>query len=175
MYPAPEGAPVSRDYKVTVGGKSVDVYAVNSVRFAYSARFAYCDISGPVEVMVTASFIQPEKVGSMSIHPLAMNLRGDRKANQMVFRVEKPGTVTVLINGNYMNRALHLFLNPPAPPVPENAVVFKAGMHKLDPKKPITVSSGQTLYIAGGAWVEGIVIIRKANNITITGRAGAAR
>jgi hypothetical protein len=164
VYPAPEGSPVSRDYTVTIGGKAVDIYAVGS------ARFGICDIDGPVEAVVTADFLAAEAVHCMSLHPLSMRIEAERDGRTLRFSVKKPCTITVLVNGRHGDRALHLFLNPPAPPVPDDAVYFGPGKHALDPGKPITLTTGQTLYIAGGAWVEGIVTVRKADNITITGR-----
>jgi hypothetical protein len=164
VYPAPEGAPVSKDYTVTVGGKTVDVYAVGP------ARFGICDIAGPADVSVQASFIKPKAVHSMSLHPLSMRLEGKRNGNRLTFRVQEPRSITVLVNGRYQDRALHLFLNPPAGAPPKDAIVFGPGRHRLDPKKPIKLSKGQTLHLAGGAWVEGIVSIRKADDISITGR-----
>jgi hypothetical protein len=91
VYPAPKGAPVSRDYAVTVGEKPVDVYAVGS------ARFATCDIAGPVAVSITANFIVPGAVHSLSLHPLSMRLPAKREGNTLTFRVEKPRSITVLL------------------------------------------------------------------------------
>jgi len=169
VYPAPKGAPRSGDYSVTVGGKSLDVYAVKS-QYGKPVSFAYCDISGPVEVTVKARFIDAKKVRSMSLHPLSMGIAARRTGNKVALSVRKPCSVTVLVNGQHRNRPLHLFLNPPAEPPPKDAIVFGPGVHKIGPKPTLKLKSGQTVYIAGGAWVEGCIRARKAKNIAIAGR-----
>jgi hypothetical protein len=170
VYPAPKGAPVSKDYTVTVGGKAVDVYAVKSV-YRDPVSFAYCDISGPVEVTVKAKFIDPKKVRSMSLHPLSMKIEAKRTGNSLSFGVGKPRSITVLVNGLHKKKPLHLFLNPPAEPPPKDAVVFGPGKHKIGAKNGLLrIKSGQTVHIAGGAWVEGGIWAQKVNKVTITGR-----
>jgi hypothetical protein len=170
VYPAPKGAPTSKDYTVTVGGKSVDIYRAPKSMYGAPVLFATCDINGAVDVVVTASFIEPKAVRSMSLHPLSMKIEAARDGNTLTFPVDRPRSITVLVNGQHKNRPLHLFLNPPCEPPPKDAIVYGAGVHKLDPKKPIRLTDGQTLHIAGGAWVEGSVVAHKAKNITITGR-----
>ncbi|MFW6157792.1 MAG: glycosyl hydrolase family 28 protein [Planctomycetota bacterium] len=170
VHPAPKGSPVSKDYTLTVGGKSLDVYRAPKSMYGAPVLFAYCDMEGRVDVAVRANFIEPKAVTSMSLHPLSMKIEAKRSGNTLTFSVDKPRSITVLVNGQHKNRPLHLFLNPPAEPPPEDALVFGPGKHKLDPKKPIRLKDGQTVHIAGGAWVEGRVLARNAENISVTGR-----
>ena len=168
-YPAPENAPLSTDYVVAVAGKPVDVYAVKSV-YGVPVSFAYCDIDGPVPVSVKANFIPGKQVHSMSLHPLSMGLRGEHDGNRLRLTVEKPCSITVLVNGQHRKQALHLFLNPPAREPPKDAIVFGPGMHKMKQKGGLRLKSGQAVHIAGGAWVEGSLHARNVTNITISGR-----
>jgi hypothetical protein len=170
VYPAPKGAPVSKDYAVTVGGKALDIYRAPKSMYATPVLFATCDIDGKVDVTVAANFVRPRDVASMSLHPLSMRMEAKRDGNKLTFSVREPRSITVLVNGQHKNRPLHLFLNPPCEPPPKDAIVFNPGMHKLDPKKLIRLTDGQTLHIAGGAWVEGGVLARNVKNVAITGR-----
>ena len=164
-YPAPRGAPVTKDYSVTVGGKPVDVYmTLNKI------CFATCDISGPAEVSVKLNFLPAETEDRLTVHPLSLGIKCESKGNQYTFKVEKPSSLSLLVNGNYKGRALHLFLNPPCEPPPEGAIVYKPGKHVLPLDEPITLTDGQVVYLAGGAWVEGLIRGRKAKGVTVMGR-----
>ena len=169
LYPAPMGAPVSGDYTIHIDGQETPVYAFPTC-YGQPALFAYCDIRGPVHVAITAGFVAPGAVEEMSVHPVASGIAANREENRITFGVEAPGTLTVLVNGDYRNRPLHLFFNPPVEAPPEDAIVFGPGMHRPGYDEPITLSEGQTLYLAGGAWVEGIVRAKDTENIRVMGR-----
>jgi hypothetical protein len=78
--------------------------------------------------------------------------------------------VTLLVNGDHRNRPLHLFFCPPVEAPPEGAIFFGPGFHDPGYDNPITLTDGQTLYLAPGAWVEGLVRAEGARNIRIMGR-----
>ena len=169
LYPAPGGAPLCGDYSVTVDGAPVDVYSFPTSH-GTPAFFAYCDIRGSVPVVVTSHFLPERDICTMSAHPLSLGISAEREGNRIAFRVEKPCSVSILVNGDYRNRPLHLFLNPPAEPPPEDAIVLEPGMHKCSYDDPIELTDGQTLYIAGGAWVEAVIRAKDAKDIRIMGR-----
>jgi hypothetical protein len=165
VYPAPKGSPVTSDYSVEVGGKPVDVY-----KTLKNICFATCDITGPSTVSVKLNFLPGNTKDRLTVHPLALGIKTESKGNLNTFQVSKPCSLSLLVNGNYKGRALHLFLNPPAEAPPENAVIYKPGKHVVPLDKPITLKDGQTLYIAGGAWVESSIVARNAKGIRIMGR-----
>jgi hypothetical protein len=159
VYPAPKGSPLSNRWTVSVGGRKLDVYGYRG----HAANFAICDIAGEVAVTAVPKF----SCAKLSVHPLAKGIRAAKRKECWIFSVKKPCSLTLIVDGNYMKEPLHLFLNPPAPETPAGAVVFNAGKHVL--KKPIVLKSGQTLHLAGGAWVEGVVRCRNAKNVTVQG------
>jgi len=169
LYAAPEGAPVSKDYALTVDGQEAAVYGIPS-RYGHPVCFSYFDIAGPVKIKVTVNFLPGGEIEGLTVHPLALGITARRDGNTFTFTVERTGSITLLVNGDYENRPLHLFVNPPDHPPPPGAIVFGPGKHVLGYDKPIRLKSGQTLYIAGGAWVEGIVRAPDAHGVRIMGR-----
>jgi hypothetical protein len=169
VYPAPEGAPVSKDYEIMAGGKAVPVFSVPS-KYKHPVCFASFDFTGRIQVVVKPAFLPEERVSDISLHPLSRGILPRQDGAQASFDLEKPGSVTVIVNGDRYNRPLHIFANPPAEPAPEGAIVFGPGLHKTDLKKPIVLNDGQTLCLAGGAWVEGWVQAKNATGIRIMGR-----
>jgi hypothetical protein len=169
VYPAPQGSPVSTDYAVTVEGKDSAVYGVPS-KYKTPACFSYFDTTGPVTIDVTVKFLPGDKIADVSVHPLALGIVAKRDGNRITFKAPGPGNITLLVNGDYKNRPLHLFINPPVEAPPKDAIYFGPGKHVLGYDKPITLTNGTTLYIAGGAWVEGVIRAQDARNIRVVGR-----
>ena len=170
VYPAPQGSPVSSDYAVTVEGRDLAVYGVPTRYGSNPACFSYFDLSDPVTISVTVNFLSGKAITNLTVHPLSLGITAQRQGNRFTFKASHPGSVTLLVNGDHKNRPLHLFLNPPAEAPPKDAIVFGPGKHVLGYDHPITLTNGQALYIAGGAWVEGIVRAAGARNIRILGR-----
>jgi len=169
LYAAPEGSPVSQDYALLVDGDEAAVYGIPS-KYEHPVCFSYFDIAGPVKVEVRVNFLPEQEIERLTVHPLALGITAQRDGNTFTFTVQRKGSVTILVNGNYENRPLHLFINPPAPPPPAGAIVFGPGKHVLGYDDPIRLKSGETLYIAGGAWVEGLVRVPGASGVRIMGR-----
>ncbi|MBM4034895.1 MAG: hypothetical protein FJ291_24395 [Planctomycetes bacterium] len=161
--------PLSPDFKVTVSEKPVSVYGMPT-RYGEPMCFACADIAGPASVTVEVAFLPAGQIRSVTAHPLALGLAVRRDGPRFTFTVERPGTVTLLVNGNHRNRPLHVFFSPPVEKPPEGAVVFGPGFHDPGYQNPINLKDGQTLYLAPGAWVEGIVRANNARNIRIMGR-----
>ena len=180
VHPAPVEETPATDFMVTVNGQPVfthqarvSAHPLNQVWPGYQrpleqteiASFASWDMTGPVEiVIVSARPVREARVrpGSYGIEPVV-------EGNTLRFTLAKPGQITVEINGTH--QALHLFGNPPEENVPDpkdpNVRYFGPGVHCPG---LIHLRSGQTVYIAGGAVVYGIIVAEKANHITIRGR-----
>jgi hypothetical protein len=186
------GIPLSVDYRVHVNGVSAPVY-IMPTRYdvpyqngqpmpVYGGQawrqpmyFACADIPGSVTVVVDLSFLSAEELHSVTLHPLSRGIALQREGTRVSFTVDQPGTVTVVVNGEHRTRPLHLFFSPPVEAPPPDAIVFGPGFHDLGYDKPITLTNGQTLYLAPGAWVEGVIRSTGSRNIRIMGRGVLAQ
>lgn len=178
IYPAPPGETLSEDYLLEVNGKPVDIYlariaAVDNpegwmlqpedVGGPYS--FSYFDFSGEVSIKVT-SLKKP--LDKLVIRPLSSGIQPKIKGNTASFTISELCQLSFETDGRL--EPLLIFANPleinqPNPDDP-NVIYFGPGTHK--PEK-ISLSSGQTLYLAGGAIVKGGVSV-SGENIKILGR-----
>jgi hypothetical protein len=180
IHPAPVEELPSPDYTVTINGQPVFVHTarvsahpMNQTWPGYQrpleqtelAAFATWDMAAPVEICVTAA--QP--IREVRVRPSARQIKPVQAGQTLRFTLDRPGQLTVEING--MHQALHLFANPPesAAPDPKDPAVryFGPGVHCPG---VIRVTSGQTIYLAGGAVVYGAILAEKATDITIRGR-----
>lgn len=170
-WPAAAGT-LTDTYMVTVNGVKVPVMAVpmpenrlaEDLRHPYS--FALFDADGEVEITVTARFFDMAQV---QLLPTSAGARlVEAKGRTAVFRATPPFTLALEPHGRH--DALILTANTPETDVPregdENVVFFGPGRHHPG---MIELSAGQTLYLAGGAWVEG-GIAAFGDGITIRGR-----
>ena len=168
------------DYTVTVNGLPVSVHSarvsahpLNQVWPGYQrpleqtelAAFASWDMAGPAEVQVTCA----RPIQEVRVRPTSRGIQPRIDGNQIRFTVSQPGQFTVEVNGSH--HALHLFADPPetGTPDPQDPSVryFGPGIHQPG---LITLTSGQSLYLAGGAVVYGAVAAANATDIAITGR-----
>jgi hypothetical protein len=164
-YPAPPGEAITGDYAVTVNGKPVDVYAAQSEFFGGDYGFATFDFSGTAVIRVTSS----QSLAKAQVQPSRFEVRVERNSDrEITLTAEAPFRISVERDGR--QNPLLLFGNAPEIDVPRpgdpNVVYFAPGVHR--PGK-ITLTDGQTLYLAGGAVVKGCVHA-KGTNITIRGR-----
>jgi len=169
---APEGEVLSTDYEVIAEGKKVDVYTSRVLDapfadkgFDYGGNYSFAnfDMDGKVTVKITSkrslasTIVRPEAV--KIVHP---------DEHTLLLTFERPAKVSVEPDGK--KSPLLLFANPLEVDRPDRnasgVVFFGPGIHK---STRITLGSGQTLYLADGAVVKGVVIAH-GNNIRITGR-----
>ena len=184
-YPVPESEIVYGSYKVAANGKAVHLYKALSPKFEGGEYyFCYFDFEGEVEVWVhstkpfyekqfdkhTANRNTKHDFGKYTgeVFPPTINVTNKSK-HSITFKANKPFKAIVIraeqkmplvIFGNPIEK------NPPKPDDP-NVIYFEKGVYA--PKKAITLESGQTLYIAGGAVVKAPVCVR-GNNVKICGR-----
>ena len=129
----------------------------------------YFDFEGNVEIEV----IVPETdIESVRISPLSYNIEPvvDKENHSVSFSITKPDAYTIMFNDS-PERAVHIFANPLEEDVPSkddpNVVYIGPGEWDIE---TIVLEDGQTLYLAGGAVVHGIVNANFAKNITVRGR-----
>lgn len=182
VYPAPAGEKLSEDFQVTVAGQAVPVYVarvsavpLNQVWPGYQrpidqtelASFASWDM--PAATGVEVEVLSSRPVESVAIRPSSRAIQPQVEGRRIRFRLERPGQITVEVNG--WHQALHLFADPPATDLPDPKApgvhYFGPGVHQAD---VIQLKDNETLYLAGGAVVYGTVDVQGASHVRIVGR-----
>ncbi|WP_242121217.1 glycosyl hydrolase family 28 protein [Aestuariivivens sediminicola] len=178
IYPAPSDEDLSKDYRLEVNGKAVDIYLAQiaaienrppwtldpkDVGGPYS--FSYFDFSGSVTIKVSALNTSFDQV---VIRPLSAGIKPVIEGNTLTFNIHRPCKLSIEPNGR--REPLLIFANPleiDPPKIDDPDVIYYGpGIHK--PEK-IILKTGQTLYIAGGAVVKSGVAV-SGKNIKIKGR-----
>lgn len=171
VYPAPTGEELSKQFAVQVEGEAVPVYLAkvapreperrwkamddktHSADYFDTASFASFDMQGSVNVTVTC----PAEIRSAKVLPSSCRIAPNVRGKTLSFTIAEPRALTVEINGDWV-RSLHLFANPPETEVPKpgdpKVVFFGPGIHEVS---HLVVTNGQTVYIAGGAVVRGVI------------------
>ena len=159
-------------FAVKVGGMDIDVIEIPKPTYhlvgndAHPYYAAFFDADHEVTVKITS----PVNMSRTRILPLRKCIAPYVENDHAIsFRAKPPFTVVIEPSGRH--RALVIAANTlerdaPRPDDP-NVIYFGAGRHRCD--KPIMIGSGQTLYLAPGAYVEGCVV-GDGNNMTIRGR-----
>ncbi len=173
IYPAPSGAPISKQYSVTINGAQCPAYKSLCDQVNYTSF----DVSGgPVAVTVTATEPGYWSDG-VNIRPLSRGVVPKVEGQKLTFTIDKPCQLSVerpSVSGSDQDaEVLFVFANPPENDAPKaddpDVIYYGPGMHRVEGN--IALRSGQTLYIAGGAIVDaGGVRARNAKDIAIRGR-----
>ncbi len=185
-YPAPDNVPLNKTFAVEVrqSGQSewlpVDVYAVKvdeTIGGAHNIRtvsMAYFDFDGEVDVRVTSNDLS---VNDVKVRPLSYSIPVNIDGNTFSFTLDKPRNLSVEVNGEIFNN-LQLFANPIDENRPsekelkrlkksEKYHYYGPGYHKIE---TLTLGDGETLYVAGGAVIDGDIQVVNADNVKISGR-----
>jgi len=156
---------LSTDFRVTVNGKPVDV-----ARAAASYSFVSFDITGAVTVEITAAQAGFWDRG-VDIQPWRLGIRPKRDGQTIQFKLEGPAKLSISRPEDFLNHATMLFLfasapPPAAPPVSRSMHYFQPGVYhqSLNPK------SGETYYLAAGAWFFGSLNLWKVHDVKVMGR-----
>ncbi len=165
-YSAPEGESLSTDYIVEVNGKQVPVYPVQTQHHDKKYSLAYFDFEGQVAVKVKTSL----PLNNLVILPDKYGIKPVVKDDVVEFTIDRPFDISFEPTGQ--NSPLLLFSNSIEKATPNkddpNVIYFGPGEHNPEGGL-IKLKSNQTLYIAGGAVVNG-GIDASGDNITICGR-----
>lgn len=171
VHPAPAEEEMSDRFTVQAQGLEVPVYALkvasgdptrrwramddkkNSGDYFDPAAFASFDFRGTVTITVTAQ----QEIRSARILPSSFQLQPKIAGRRLTFTLTEPRNLTIEVNGDAIG-SLHLFANPPETNVPRpddpNVIYFGPGIHEVS---RLVVKSHQTVYVAGGAVVRGVV------------------
>lgn len=130
------------------------------------APMAYYDCDGKAKIDITLEQTPETAI----VRPLSAGIEPQIKAGVVSFNIDRPGQYIVEFNGRAAD-AVHLFVNPVEKDIPnandENVIFIGPGLWDIG---NVTIESGQTLYISGGAVVYGAVQAAEAKDITIRGR-----
>lgn len=185
-YPAPDEAKLNDAFAVEVRQEGtekwipVDVYAVKvdeTIGGKHNVRttsMAYFDFDGSVEIRVTSKKLP---VNEARVRPISYSIPVTISGNSFTFSLDRPRNLSVEVNGDIFNN-LQLFANPMQDNIPNpkqlkklvksrNYHYYGPGYHKID---TIALHSGETLYVAGGSVIDGVVIIDKADGVKVVGR-----
>jgi hypothetical protein len=177
-YPAPPGSEVNSAFIVKVRQSDgpwqpVDVYlakvanSTSGIIKQERTAFSYFDFSDEVEVAVT---IKEPIVSGVRLRPRSYDIIPVINGNTISFKLKSPCNLSLEINGNIFNN-LQLFANSLddfSHAVPDsNTIYFGPGIHRIGALK---ITSGKTVYIAGGAIVQGQLLMENVHRVKILGR-----
>jgi hypothetical protein len=164
-----QAAPVPSEMRSTAFRVRVNGQAVDVAHAAASYEFVSFDATGPVTVSITASEPGFWDRG-VDIQPWRLGLRPTRTGQTIRFRLSGPAKLSISRPGDFLNHArmLFLFAGAPPPPLPRDPKIhaYQPGVYheSLNPK------SGETLYLAPGAYFFGSLNLWKVQNVKILGR-----
>jgi len=180
LYDAPGQEQKSDNFEILVDGKPVFVYQarvsrlpVNQIWPGYQrplnqteiASFAYFDLNVKTAIIINST----QEIKTLDIRPKEYGIEPTVEGKTIKFTVNKPCQFVVEVNGTH--QALHIFANP----------IETVDIDKADPKVHfygpgvheagiIKLNSDETVYIAGGAIVYGVIASENTRNIKILGR-----
>ena len=175
-YLVPEQMVPNSDYSVkvcTAGGRWIDLfeYSVDvDMHYMRKASMVAFDFEGEkVEVLVICN---REPVKTVRIRPANENIPCTYSNDSVRFEITRPGNLSVEVNGDIFHN-LHIFANSLESDIPsikdKNLIYIGPGYHTY-PKGELRISSGKTVYIAGGAVVNAKLVCDSVQNVRICGR-----
>ena len=159
----PADFPVSKYYEVNVNGKPVPVYDTPI------ASYVLFDFEKNVSVVVKTTF----DVRWVDIRPLRTELKPEYLTdNSFRFTLSKPENLSLELNGRIRQQPLFIFAGNPEKDRPsktdKNVIWFEGG--KIYRNVAPELKYNQTVYIEGGAVVQGWIFATGKKNIRICGR-----
>jgi hypothetical protein len=143
---------------------------VDVAHAAASYDWVSFDTTGPVNIAITAREAGFWDRG-VDIQPWRLGLRPVRAGQTIRFRLTGPAKLSIGRPGDFLNHAALLFLfagSPPPPPPDEGpkVTIIPAGIdrQRLNPK------TGDTIYLAPGAFVFGSLNLFNVSRIRVLGR-----
>lgn len=176
-YKAPQGSLLNSDFTVKVrqpGGKwqPVPTYlarvanVIDTKSIIENTSVAYFDFSGEIEVSV---IYNKAIIKNARIRPSSYKIPFKSSQSTITFSLNKARNLSIEVNGDIFHN-LQLFANPietyKLSPSDSSIIYFGPGIHQVG---TLEVPSNKTVYIAGGAVVQGQILIEKAENVRILG------
>ncbi|MGO8757965.1 MAG: PA14 domain-containing protein [Terracidiphilus sp.] len=167
-----QAAPVPPEMRNSYFAVTVDNQRIDVAQAASNYEFVNFDVTGPAEISITAADPHFWDRG-VDIEPWRLGLRATHPAGEpQTIRFRLPGPVKLSISrpGDFLNDARMLFVfagaPPPPPPSGPNVTIVPPGLFResLNPK------SGDTIYLAPGAFVLGSLNLWQVQNVKVLGR-----
>ena len=132
-----------------------------------SVNFLTFGTSGPVEVRVTKL---SGSITGIDVSPHSKHVSNQLSNGQAVETVQPNDKLWLTINGDDAN-PLFLFADNLKPPVPAGATYFGPGIRDIAPSSAnhYRASTGEAIYLDGGAWVRGNIDVGDTRNVRIMG------
>ncbi|MDN0199837.1 glycosyl hydrolase family 28 protein [Streptomyces sp. S.PNR 29] len=182
VYPIPSGVPTNASYSVkarTPGGdwQTVPVYRARAKQIdpntgsgpVFNSSVAMFDFQGTVEVAATSA---KGTIGTARIRPLSYGTQFTVDGATISFTLTEPRNLSIEVDGDIFNN-LQLHANPIETYVPdpgdEDIIYFGPGLHRTA-NNVLTVPSGKTVYLAGGAVLTSRVAFQNVENARLRGR-----
>lgn len=179
-YPAPAGQSASDQYAVTLRQGHTDV---SPFTFKVDARktdtnletdTSWTSFSFAGQVTVAVHKLAGDATGCI-VRPTSAHISTSFADDTCTFTLARAANVSVEFAPDTTNPVLHpmlVFANPPETDVPPkddpNVLYFGPGVHKIG--SGIQLHSNETVYVAGGAWVEGAFTGSGVSNVVFRGR-----
>ena len=181
-YPRPTTMPTNTSFQVRVRTapdgtwQTLDIYrpqfeeinATTGSGKVYNSSMAYFDFNGSVEIEVTYL-----KGGTTKtrVRPDALGIKPELLGDTLRFTLDEPKDVVVQINDEIFD-ALHLITNRVEHHAPSaddpDVIYFGPGVHTVT-GNVLTVPSGKTVYLAGGAVLTAQVYFKDVEKSRLTG------
>ena len=162
-WKSPEGFASDKYYQVKVNGISVPVFDTPI------ASYAVFDFQGEASVEVNTMY----DVRWVDIRPLRTRLKPEYTGdNSFRFKLNQPENLSLELNGRIRQQPLFIFAGKPEINRPlksdKNVIWYEGGKLYKDVK--LELQDNQTVYIEGGAVVQGYIFAKGKKNIRICGR-----
>jgi len=162
------------DFTVRVrspGGEWLDLYEykvrVDSDTKSH-ATMVFFNIDGPVEVSVKKNNGNPQAV---AVRPASRRIDARLENDTAVLRLEGPAKLSVEFDDDRLHN-LHLIagaLREDPPEAGEGVRVFGPGVHEPEEDGYFHLRSGETVYLAPGAILNGGVVMDRVENVRLIG------
>ncbi|HZC26689.1 MAG TPA: hypothetical protein VE287_06680, partial [Actinopolymorphaceae bacterium] len=179
-YPAPAGMASSDQYAVSVrqGDRTAESFAYQvaarktDTNREQDTSWTSFSFAGAVQVAV-------RKLGGSAtgclVRPESARIRTTFAGDTCTFTLTHAANVSVEFMPDTTNPVLHpmlVFANPPETDVPPlddpNVLYLGPGVHDLE--RDVPLHDGETVYVAGGAWVKAAFKATGVHNVVIRGR-----
>ncbi|MDD4823016.1 MAG: glycosyl hydrolase family 28 protein [Bacteroidales bacterium] len=174
-FPATDSIPHNDDFSVKVrvpGGQWQDLYEYEvqvDMHKVQKSSIVTFDFKGTVEVSVTCN---KTTVKDARIRPLSYQMEPLVNGNTINFTLSKPCNLSLEVNGDIFHN-LHIFTNLPETDKPSakdtSIIYFAPGFHTVK-GGVLSIPSGKTLYLAGGAVLKAKLSCVNVKNVRICGR-----
>jgi len=157
-YPVPKGMEPSPDYQVIAGGKAVFVYKTPAFSMATFA------VTGEVDVVVKVQ----RPISRPVIRPLARGIKPVVEGGNLRFHLPGPCQLAVEVDAD-LHRPLFLFANAPEQNLPRSGQVHYFEGGRIHEAGRIALKDNETVYLAGGAVVRGVIRAKNISGAKILG------